>query len=252
LDLAAPRPEDNADSGSNGHGTLMSIGAPKRETPGPILRALLIVTLVSAPALGQERPRNIWAEQYRGRRPADLAAQFENPSRPVYRHRADIVRLLELRPGMTVAEIGAGSGFLSRMIAESVMPTGKAVATELDEAMVRYMNERARAEGRTNFTAIRGVPTSTGLEPKSMDAILIVNTFSFFDQPEAMMRSVSEALKAGGRVLIVDFPRAGSPPNAEGVDPTTVIGTAARVGLTKVGESSVVPGHFAITFQKLE
>ena len=207
-------------------------------------------SLFGRPALGQERPRNIWADQYRTRSPADIAAQFESSSRPVYRQRADIVGLLDLRPGMVVAEIGAGSGFLSRMIASLVMPTGRAVATELDDSMVRYMNDRARVERLTNFTALRGLRSATGLERESMDAIVIVNTFSFFDEPDRMMRSVADALKQGGRVLIVDFPKTGSGGDTEGVDAATVIATASRVGLVKVSESSVVRGHFAITFRK--
>jgi protein-L-isoaspartate O-methyltransferase len=105
--------------------------------------------------VGSERSqRNIWERQYADRSAEAMAAQFENPSRPVFRHRADIVALLDLRPGMAVAEIGAGSGFLSRLIAQQVGPNGRVIATELDDKMVSYMNRRAAKEGITNFTAV--------------------------------------------------------------------------------------------------
>ena len=212
---------------------------------------LLILTMaMSTLAVAQENSRNIWEQQYRDRSAVDMAAQFESPSRPVYRYRLEIVGLLELKPGMIVAEIGAGSGFLSRIIAEKVTPAGKAVATELDEKMVTYMNERARAERLSNFTAVRGQLTSTGLDRASMDAIVIVNTYSFFDRPEEMLRSVAETLKPGGLLLIVDFPREGRGANARGAAAADVTAVAAKAGFTKFDESSVVPQHYALKFRK--
>jgi precorrin-6B methylase 2 len=218
-----------------------------------IVRAAVVVLAMipaSTPSLAQERPRNIWEQQYRDRSAADLAAQFEDSSRPVFRHRAEIVRLLDLRPGMVVAEVGAGSGFLSRMIAERVAPGGRVIATELDDKMVTYMNERARAEGLSNFSAIRGLTASTGLARGSTDAILIVNTYSFFDRPDEMLRSVSDALERGGLLVMVDFPRASHAAAAEGADPDQVVAVAAAAGLDEVDRSSAIPGHYAIRFRK--
>jgi len=216
------------------------------------LRSIVVIVTMTMSALGgaQEKPRNIWEEQYHDRSAVEMAAQFESPSRPVYRHRLEIVGLLDLKPGMSVAEIGAGSGFLSRIMAEKVAPSGRAVATELDEKMVRYMNERARVEGLRNFTAIRSQPMSTGIDRASMDVVVIVNTYSFFDRPDEMLRSVKETLKPEGLLLIVDFPRTSQRANAEGVNAEDVIASAAKAGLKKIAESSVVPGHYAIKFRK--
>ena len=175
-----------------------------------------------------------------------MARQFESEGRPVYRHRADIIKLLDLAPGLAVAEIGAGSGFLSRMAGPIVAPSGRVVATELDPKMVAYMNDRAKAEGLSNVRAILGRVNAAGLDPLSMDVIVIVNTYSFFDQPDTMMRSIAGALKPGGLLVIVDFP----PSNAEGTDPQDVIATASASGLTFVDRSGVVPSHFALRFRK--
>jgi len=102
--------------------------------------------------------------------------------------------------------------------------------------MVTYMNERARAERLSNFTAIRGQLTSTGLERASMDVIVIVNTYSFFDRPDEMLRSVAKALKPGGLLLIVDFPRAGRGANAEGVNAEDVIASVLTTAIERRGE----------------
>ena len=207
---------------------------------------LALVVLIFAAFVSQQSPKNIWEKQYKDRSAVDMAAQFENDSRPVYRHRADIIRLLELSPGMSVAEIGAGSGFLSRLAARSLGRSGRIIATELDPKMVDYMNERARREGLTNFKAITGHVGRTGLDASSLDAILIVNTFSFFDRPREMMLSVAEAMKPGGVLVVVDFP----PSDGSGTAAETVIGIARAAGLLLIDRSEAVPGHYALRFRK--
>ena len=201
-------------------------------------------------AFAQEAPRNIWAEQYKARTPDEMAKQFETPSRPVFRYRAAITGLMQLKPGMTAAEIGAGSGFLARMMAQQVGASGKVIATELDQQMVAYLTDRARADGLTNFTAVRGGPTTTGLDPASVDAIAVVNTFSFFDRPKEMMQSIAQAVRPGGLRLIVDVPRTGSGADAAGAEAEDVIASAAAAGFTLQDESAVVPGQYAIRFRR--
>lgn len=208
--------------------------------------ALCAAALVPA----QEPGRNIWAEQYKSRTPEEMARQFEEPSRPVFRYRAAITGLMQLRPGMTAADIGAGSGFLARTIAQRVGPDGKAIATELDARMVAYMNERARAERLTNFSAVKGETTSTGLQPASVDAAAVVNTYSWFERPNEMLQSIADAVKPGGLLLIVDVPRTGSGADATGAEAEDVIAAATAAGFVLQDESSVVPGHYAIRFRR--
>ena len=213
-----------------------SIGAP-------------LVWVAVAVTTAQETPRNIWAQQYKDRTAAAMAEQFEQPARAVFRYRVAIAGLMELRPGMTAAEIGAGSGFLSRVIAQQVGPGGRVIATELDDKMVAYMNERAKAEGLTNFAALKGETASSGLEPASVDAIAMVNTYSFFDRPKEMLQSAVKALKPGGLLLIVDIPQTGSGASRSGVEAEDVIAAATAAGLSPAGESAVVPGHYALRFR---
>lgn len=194
--------------------------------------------------------KNPWADQYKTRTPEAMAAQFESESRPVYRYRVAIAALLQLKPGMVVAEVGAGSGFLARTMAGLVGATGRVIATELDPKMVEYMNARARAEGIQNFTAIVGQPGASALAPSSVDAIALVNTFSFFDNPKGMLQSLSDALKPGGAMLIVDFPREGQGAAQTGIDADDVVSLATAAGLKREAESGIVPGHYAIRLRK--
>jgi ubiquinone/menaquinone biosynthesis C-methylase UbiE len=211
---------------------------------GVALAALLLWPHTQAPA------KNPWADQYKTRTPEAMAAQFESESRPVYRYRVAIAALLQLKPGMVAAEVGAGSGFLARTMAGLVGATGRVIATELDPKMVEYMNARARAEGIQNFTAIVGQPGATALAPSSVDAIALVNTFSFFDDPKGMLQSLSAALKPGGAMLVVDFPREGQGAAQTGIDADDVVSLATAAGFTRETESGIVPGHYAIRFRK--
>jgi SAM-dependent methyltransferase len=224
---------------------------PLRDRFAGTLRAcLVLLALALASVDAQESARNIWAQQYKDRTAVAMAEQFEQPSRAVFRYRAAIAGLMELEPGMTAAEIGAGSGFLARVIAEQVGPGGRVIATELEDKMVAYMNDRARSDGLTNFTAIKGQPSATGLEPASIDAMAMVNSYSFFDRPKEMLQSAVQALKPGGLLLIVDIPQTGTGKDRSGVEAEDVIAAASAAGLTPAGESSVVPGHYALRFRK--
>lgn len=215
-----------------------------------MLRVVVCLLLAGASGAAQQTSRNIWAEQYKTRTPDEMAKQFETASRPAFRYRAAITGLMQLKPGMTAAEIGAGSGFLARMMAQAVGPSGKVIATELDPKMVGYMNERARADGLTNFTAVQGSATATGLDPVSVDAIALVNTYSFFDRPKEMMQSIAQAVRPGGLLLIVDVPATGSGADASGAEAEDVIASAAAAGFTLQDESAVVPGQYAIRFRR--
>ncbi len=217
-----------------------------------VTKAILFVAVSSVviSAGAQDTSRNIWADQYKQRSAAEMAAQFEEPSRPVFRYRAAIASMLALKPGMTAAEVSAGSGFLARELVKLVGAQGRVIATELDDKMVAYMNERAKKEGLATFTAIKGKPDATGLEPLSVDSLLLVNTYSFMDAREAMLKSIAEAVRPGGMVVIVDIPEAGTGAQRTGVEAEDVMAAAARVGLAFVNESGIVPGHFALRFRK--
>lgn len=209
-----------------------------------VLLALLFVAQAS-PVI-----RNTWAAQYAKGSAESFAAKFEEPNREIFRYRAAIVGLMQLKPGMTAAEVGAGSGFMARFMVTKVGADGRVFANELEPKMVEYMKTRAAKEGLANFTVVQGQPKSAGLAPGSVDAVALVQTFSFLDHPEDMLKSLNEALKPKGLLLVVDFPREGAPPAAPGMDAEEVIPMAEAAGFTRVGENGVVPGHYALIFRK--
>jgi ubiquinone/menaquinone biosynthesis C-methylase UbiE len=226
----------------------MSLTPVKKPVRWTVLMAMAATMAVAVSAQGARR--NVWEARYRERSAESMAAEFEEPSRAVFRYRVAMAGLLRLKPGMTVAEIGAGSGFLSRTLAAQVGPTGHVYATELEDKMVAYMRERAKRDGLSNFTAVRGQVAATGLGTASVDAVAVVNAYSFFDQPAEMLGSIAHALRPGGLLLIVDIPQTGSGADSTGVEAEDVIAAARAAGFTMVDESSVVPGHYALRFRR--
>jgi ubiquinone/menaquinone biosynthesis C-methylase UbiE len=194
--------------------------------------------------------RNSWEKEYAKGTADSFAAKFEEPSRALFRYRAAMAGLMQIKPGMTVAEVGAGSGYLARFLVEKVGPSGRVIGNELEPKMVAHMNERAAREGLKNFQAVQGQPTSTGFEPASIDAMAAVYTFSFFDHPEEMLKSMHASLKPSGLLLIVDVPREGIDTSAPGMDAEEVVALASAAGFHRERENGVVPGHYALIFRK--
>jgi ubiquinone/menaquinone biosynthesis C-methylase UbiE len=209
-----------------------------------VLTALLLVAATAPQA------RNTWAQEYPKKDAAAFAAEFEEPSRALFRYRAAMAGLIDVKPGMKIGEVGAGSGYLSRYIAEKVGSDGHVYANELEPKMVRYMKERADKEGLKNFTAIQGTASSAGFEPGSLDAVATVFAFSFFDNREAMLKSISDSLKAGGLLLVVDIPSEQVGNRMQGIEIDELTSLAAAAGLKRERENGVVPGHYALIFRK--
>jgi predicted methyltransferase len=197
-----------------------------------------IVRLAGMPAAAQETT------------PAEIAAKWENPSRAVFRYRVAIAALLDLKPGMTAAEVGATTGFVARAMAPQVAPNGRVVAVVADERLAAYVREQARADGAAAMDAAIAPPGSSGLAAASVDAIALADAFSTWTNQTAMIRNLAAALKPGGALLIVDVPREGQGATQAGIDAEDVVALAAGAGLKREAESGIVPGHYALRFRK--
>lgn len=220
--------------------------------PTALILALVLLSLPASAGRAQapSSPRNTWAAAYAKGSAESFAAAFEEPSRPLFRYRQAIAGLMQIKPGMTVADVGAGSGYLSTVLLEKVGPTGQVIANELEPKMVAFMNQRMAKEGVKNFVAVPGTPTSTGFQPASIDAAAVVYALSVFDHPAAMLASIGESLKPNGLLLIVDSPREGLEATAPGLDADEVVTLATAAGFSRVGESGIVPGMYSLSFRK--
>lgn len=132
---------------------------------------------------------------------------FESPGREVYDQRFAILDELELRPGLRVADVGAGTGLYTMLMARAVGPSGQVYAVDVSESFVTAIGSRAQAEGLGNVVPLLGRQKDTGLAPASLDLVLTVDTYHHFEYPRAMLDSIHAALVPNGVLAIIDYQR---------------------------------------------
>jgi precorrin-6B methylase 2 len=116
-----------------------------------------------------------------------------------------IAELLELEPGMVLADVGAGDGDWAFRLAERVGDTGHVYATEVDEDELDKIQRRIRKGEATNVTAVKGDQNQTGLEADCCDAILLRLVYHHFTQPAVMRADLRRALRSEGRLVVIDI-----------------------------------------------
>lgn len=140
--------------------------------------------------------------------PQSFVDRFESESREVFAHREAIAKLLALKSGMEVADVGAGTGLFTLIFAETVKPDGKVYAVDIAPAFLKLIRERAAERGLADqVVTVQGGQDSTNLEPRSVDVVFICDTYHHFENHERMLRSIRRALRPGGRLVLVEFDR---------------------------------------------
>ena len=134
--------------------------------------------------------------------PARYAKSFDDPARDTWQMPTRVIDALALKPGMKVADIGAGTGYFSMRLAKT--PGLSVYAVDIEPKMVEYLKKRAASERATNVTAVVASATSPNL-PEPVDVILVVDTYHHLPNRPAYFRELRKSLKPGGRVAIVDF-----------------------------------------------
>lgn len=128
-----------------------------------------------------------------------------------------IAEVLSIRPGMNVADVGAGDGEWSIGIAERVGDDGNVFATEVDESEVQKIERLVERSGFSNITVILGTQRDSGLPDSCCDAILLRLVFHHFVEPSAMLGSLRRALLPGGHLAVIDITPQGHWRKLEGV-----------------------------------
>ena len=168
--------------------------------------AVLLVTCATAIAQDQSVRPGI-NEAFRDPDVADFVERFEVESREIYTHREQIVSSCQVKPGMVVADVGAGTGLFTRLFAKAVGNEGQVYAVDISQNFLDHIDETCRRDGIHNVRTILGTAESTGLPSARVDLVFICDTYHHFEFPYKTMASIRRALKPGGRVIVIDFKR---------------------------------------------
>lgn len=184
--------------------------------------------------------------------PQRWSAVFDDPARDAWQRPDELVAALQLAPGATVADIGAGTGYFNRRLAGAVGPQGRVIAVDIEPALVEHMRARAAQEATPNVEPRLGAPADPGLKPGEVDLVLLVNTYHHIDGRVAYFSALKAAMKPGGRLVVVDYrpdgdPEIGPPP-AHRLAPEAVSAELGQAGWTAGRSLDVLPQQFVLEF----
>ncbi len=220
-------------------------------TAGMILACLCLLlaqTTIAAPIYheGRGSPDGI-GKFYEGREVAAVmgfegAAWLERPSREAEERPDLLVEELHLKPGMTVADIGAGSGYLSRRMSTLVQP-GRVFAVDVQPQMVALLTELSQRPEFRNVVPVQGSTDDVRLPPASVDLAVMVDVYHELAYPYEVMRSLVRALKPGGQVVLVEY---------RGEDPNVPIKALHKMSEAQIRrEMSLLPLEWVRSSERL-
>ncbi len=137
----------------------------------------------------------------------EFVERFEVESREVYAQRNEIVAACGLKPGQTVADVGAGTGLFTRLFAQAVGPGGRVLAVDIAQNFLDHIAKLADDEGMKNIETVLAGAETTNLVPASVDFAFICDTYHHFEFPQKTLASLHKAIKPGGRLVLIDFRR---------------------------------------------
>jgi len=130
---------------------------------------------------------------------------LDRPEREAEEAPSLLLKALKLKPGMTVVDLGAGSGYLTFPMAKMVSPGGKVLAVDIQPEMLAIIKQKSERLGVKNVVPVLGTITDPNLKPKSVDLILLVDVYHEFDHPYEMASRMVNALRPGGRLVLVEY-----------------------------------------------
>jgi predicted methyltransferase len=176
------------------------------------------------------------------------ARRFDDPSREAWQQPERVIELMEIAPGMTVADLGAGTGYFLAHLSGAVGAEGTVLALDVEPAMIRHMDERATREGLASVETMLIARDDPGLPPRSVDRVLVVNTWHHLPDREAYGAKLAAALRPGGALVVVDFTletELGPPPAAR-IPPAQVERELRAAGLEVQVEGDALPEQYVV------
>jgi ubiquinone/menaquinone biosynthesis C-methylase UbiE len=167
------------------------------------LFAVLILTLSAYAQVADDANKGYKTKEGRDK----VAATLDDPHRDGKQKPQELVAAMKIKPGMTVADIGTGTGYMLPFLGKAVGPNGKVFGEDIQTDFL----ERAKAKQVPNAELIQGTVTDPKLPANSVDIALVLDVYHHFDYPDKMLAAIRGALKPGAHLVIVDYYKSASP-----------------------------------------
>jgi len=216
------------------------------------LAASAAIILLSAHSARAQGARSHEAMHRLHQDPLAYIAALEDPQRDAYQKPDDVVAALGLKPGETVADIGAGSGYFALRLAAAVGPTGRVYAVDVDPAMIRHLNHRVRDAGLENVRSILADPDDPLLTDASVDRFFVCDTWHHIDDPVQYLARMKRMLRPGGQVVMIDFHARElpiGPPAPMKIARETLVTQLRAAGFALAAEHTFLPYQYFLIFE---
>ncbi len=182
--------------------------------------------------------------------PEAYVADWNDPGRDAWQKPEEIVAALALRPGDTVVDLGAGTGYLVPALAAAVGPAGSVVAADLEPAMLRFLEAAAAKAGWANVRTQLTTADDPGLAPASVRGVVALNVWHHIEGREAYAARVAAGLQPGGALVIVDFlpevTEGSGPPLEMRLSAEQVVRELTAGGLVAQVVGETMPRHYVV------
>jgi len=220
--------------------------SPTRRRAAVALAATLLCTQVRAEVSDDATARHSFEDV------EHWVEVFDDPERDAWQKPEELVAALRLRPGASVADLGAGTGYLSRHLSRAVGPEGTVLAVDTEPALVAHLRARSERESTRNVTPILASANDPRLPKASVDLVLVLDTYHHIDDRIAYARGLTRALRPGGRVAIVDWEKRElpvGPDMAHKLARERVVAEMAEAGYELTEEPKVLPYQYLLVFR---
>ena len=176
---------------------------------------------------------------------------FDDPARDAWQKPREVVAALGLRPGMWVADLGAGTGYFSRWLDAAVAPSGVVFAVDTEPNLVAHLRTRAEQEKSATVVPVLASMDDPRLPPGALDLVLIVDTYHHLDGRLGYLRGLATRLKPTGRIAIVDWQkhdRTVGPPPEHRLAREAVVAEMRTAGYALVAEPKILPHQYFLIF----
>ena len=206
--------------------------------------AVLILTLSAWAQVADDANKGYKTKEGRDK----VAATLDDPHRDGRQKPQELIAAMNVKPGMTVADIGTGTGYMLPFLGKAVGTNGKVFGEDIQADFL----ERAKAKHVPNAELILGTTTDPKLPPASIDIALVLDVYHHFDYPDKMLQAIRSALKPGAHLVIVDYYKSASPsPGHIRAERDDVAAEIEGNGFHLLGKRDHIPNtQYMLTFEK--